>query len=93
MQMYSGLSYITFNIYGCRSLVERNGVAGGVSVSKYDTFTNGRIEYVQSYDRVPHGRGLAHVIGGGVGASSLVVAIQSGVGQGIHRTMEVYGNP
>lgn len=52
---------------------------------------DGTIVYVQSYDRVPHGRGALLVVEGGLRTSNISVWARSGDGQEILRTLEVYG--
>lgn len=73
--------------------MSRDKVAGQVSSLNYRAAVEGRIKYVQSYDRVPRGRGAAYVVEGGIGASGIAVWARSGDSQGILRTLEVYGVP
>lgn len=94
MVTYFYSTHFDFYITGkfvLRDLLSRDAVAGQVSSLNARQAVAGNIAYVQSYDRVPRGRGALYLVEGGVGASNLAVFARSGDGQGILRTLEVYG--
>lgn len=73
--------------------MSRDSVPGEVTSVSYKAAVDGEIAYIQSYDRIPRGSGAAHVLEGGIRDSILVAWSRSGDGQGIERTLEVYGIP
>lgn len=71
--------------------MSQNSAPGQVTSLSSRANVNGEIVYIQSYDRIPRGNGAAYVVEGGIRSSNLAVWARSGNGQGIERTLEVYG--